>query len=389
MAVGLLLISAALPGQGCETLEPPAPGSLALVIAWDEEPTEPVWIWARVEERADPSVPGDILASAGPVEWESGAVSNLDLSGVDNGDDRVVVIEVREGPSTTLRVLWFGISEPFSIEAGTTRTVEAPLTLQTPESTLGAVSFTLELDSEAPGVGDAEAVRDIRLIVHSEGAEQLRLANDPTFSAGFTELALAAGGALEGLEGSCEDVPERSGSIQCTVAGWDLTEGLPVVEDGPMTVYAKLVDALGYESEVLTATVVRDTMGPNAVIAAFSDPVIAPTQDLTLDVSADEGVRVDLSTLELVPEGGRTSRSAGSRRPAPSPWRVRRRTAGSSTSPAPRRRPPGALGPRSGTRWATSRPPRSSSTGRASPSSSLWTAPPPPSREAPPRSRRR
>ncbi len=36
---------------GCEALTPPTPGSLSVSLAWEEVPEEPVWIWARPEQR--------------------------------------------------------------------------------------------------------------------------------------------------------------------------------------------------------------------------------------------------------------------------------------------------------------------------------------------------
>ena len=73
-----------------------SPGTVSFTLEWEQEPEGTVYIWVQVEERETPTRPGAILSSAPPVGYAHGDPFSVKLEGVDNGDNRYVVVEVRE-----------------------------------------------------------------------------------------------------------------------------------------------------------------------------------------------------------------------------------------------------------------------------------------------------
>ena len=79
-------------------------GSFEVHFKWaGAEPTftSAVYLFGRVEERADPSQAGKVLSVAQSVEYRAGA--SLDFPTVENGANRVVVVELRDANSAAHR----------------------------------------------------------------------------------------------------------------------------------------------------------------------------------------------------------------------------------------------------------------------------------------------
>ncbi len=202
-----------------------SPGSVSLLLEWDPPPTEKVYVWVRVEERADVKQPGPILSSTGPAEYTPGEPQDLTLNEVPNGEDRVVVVEVREAANANLRVLYYGISEPFTLDPGKDTVVDVPVKLKAPESEVSGASVKLlfgGVEKEAVGPGE---IGSATLRTRSRGATSLVVANDASFSSNLRTVALAQLACTsEKADGETWDL--------CDLEGWDLTAGSGQEGDG-------------------------------------------------------------------------------------------------------------------------------------------------------------
>lgn len=166
------------------------PGTVSLSLAWEEEPTEPVWIWVKVEFRETPTEEGTILASAPPAEYSPGKALAFEMPQVDNGENRHVVVEVRKGASSGLPVLYYGISEPFSVAPGKHVHVDVPLKLEKPEAEQMTASVNLMTgDVEVDSICGLE-VWAMTIRTRSVGAVEVVLANDAAFAANLTTVAI-------------------------------------------------------------------------------------------------------------------------------------------------------------------------------------------------------
>jgi hypothetical protein len=266
-------------------------GSFSLRFTWDAPPDGTVHVWARVEHRPEPGVAGAILSSAGPVAFTPGAPVTLALPGVANGDDRVVVIEVREAADASLPVLWYGLSEPFSIQPGEHPEVEVPLSLRLPDTAavVAATPVSLELDGDlAEAVARVDA-RRITVVTRSAGAVAITLANDASFSAGLRAFDLASG---EGI--TCDDEVDAADSARtwqvCRVEGWDLLAGLPDLGDGLYSVFVTFTDRNGYPSPVYRDTLRLDDTPPVPLRATLSPRVARAGAVIQLAVSFHEPI---------------------------------------------------------------------------------------------------
>ncbi|MCB9789002.1 MAG: hypothetical protein H6744_20175 [Deltaproteobacteria bacterium] len=296
VAVGLSAL-ACLWLAGCDD-----PGRLRVAFDWQVEPEQTVWIWARVEERSVSEQPGRILASVGPVQREVGAEVPLPLDGVTNGDHRVVIIEVREGSNPNLRVAWYGISEPFTMAPGASSTVEVMLPLNRPVGDLRPASMSLLFDGQPQASANLAQIQSATVAFEASGVERVVLANDPSFSAEsrLQELALADLGCTD-EERAGEDGQTETWQL-CQVPGWDMTEGLGTLADEQQSVFMKLVDGFGYESDIYRASVRLDTTPPLVLTASLSAPFARAGQQVQLVVSltevlADSGVGLRVSPV--------------------------------------------------------------------------------------------
>lgn len=126
-------------------------------ISWDSPPEGEVWLWVRVEERTAPTTSGKILASEGPEAYVYGDSVSLLMEGVGNGANRYIVAEVREGANPGLPILYFGVSNSFTLAAGQHTHVDVPMIMQVPEAQAMEASVELLFGGEIRGqVGVAE-----------------------------------------------------------------------------------------------------------------------------------------------------------------------------------------------------------------------------------------
>ena len=304
LAMFVCLVSVFLGTAACGIVA--EPGSISMSFEWGEvKPEGSVHIWLRVEERSDVSVAGSILASSGPDPYQVGEPFEATLGQVANGDNRVVVVEVREGPNAGLPVLFYGLSAPFSVKAGEHSHVEVPMTIQVPEADQMEAGVELRFPDAGKGydeeTGRVALVAVDNAVVHirSRGAVGVVLANDASFSAGMKSVALG-----DPEWATCgEELEEGVDWTVCDIGPWNLLDGLPHTADGLYTVYVKLVDRNGYESQVRKASVMLDSQAPLVLTATISPRVAHSEQTVLLSVTFHEPLRdhADASLLEVSP----------------------------------------------------------------------------------------
>jgi hypothetical protein len=284
--------------SGCGGLND-APGSIAFSLSWEEQPEGVVYIWLRVEERHEgPETSGPTLASAGPAEYEENKSLSLTLDAVPNGKNRVVVVEVRKGASTELPVLFFGISEPFELGPGTHVKVEVPLKIQKPETQTSEAQIDLLFAGESLETVDSTAIIKATVQVRSVAAARIVMANDASFAANLTTVNLESSDGV-----NCRQVNDGEMPIDvCEIGPWDLTAGLPGNDDGQYTLYAKLVDKNGYESEVYKESVILDSTPPKVLVASISPEVINAGQSAVITATFHENLAAEGVGTELVAE---------------------------------------------------------------------------------------
>jgi hypothetical protein len=237
-------------------------GSFAVHFAWDENlppaSSPPLYLFASLEQWPG----GDVaqrytLGQAGPVQ--SGTEATLTFANLAYGDDRVVVARVREAPDVAAPVLYFGISERFTIVPGERRDVRVLLQL-TPVPGLTAAGATNAVAIYANGVAAASvpsAVVDLHLRVTS--ATHATVANDAAFSVGVRSFVLAE---LTALPDGAVVIPD-----------WDLNAGMSPWSraiDGTRNVFVKVANDFGFESEPAFASARLDRERPSAVGCALS-----------------------------------------------------------------------------------------------------------------------
>ena len=284
------------------------PGSFSLTFTWDAAPEATVHMWLRVEARPDKGTPGPILASAGPLAFTPGVALGVTLPRVPNGAERRVVVEVREEPNANLATLWYGISEVFDMAPGQHPVVDVPLSLQRPEADRRVAERPVEihLDGEEVEALTEEDLGDVTLVLRSVGAVAVVLANDASFSAGLRTVRFDEGDL------DCDEEMDGDGEAwtRCELHPWDLSAGLPELEDGLLGVYARFVDENGYESALQRASVYLDSQGPLPLVASVTPQVAGPAQVAYLTVNFQESLDggEGAATLEIV--GGEASDEA-------------------------------------------------------------------------------
>jgi hypothetical protein len=243
----------------------PSEGRVSLRVTWDPAPEETLWLRARVERRPDPLLAGSILASAEPVLHAPGQPSDLPITRVPHGDGLVVVVEARREPGLSARALYYGVSELFSLASGQEEVVDVPMVLRPPAGERHPATLSLLFAGQARERVNAEEIGAATVRLELSGTARVVLANDAAFDAGLNTFELDAADARI----KCEDQPagDDPGRRRCDVEGWDLTAGLSA-EEGVYAVYARLIDAAGYESAALRASVRLDLTSPDLLTAA-------------------------------------------------------------------------------------------------------------------------
>ena len=289
--LGLLWFLVVLASCGAE------PGSFGLYFTWDKPPDVKVWIWVRVEERTDPAVAGPILGSDGPQGYVYGDKITLSVDGVSYGDNRVVVAEVREGANPNLPILYYGLSEQFSLVVDEDTVIEVPLTLSPPETAEFDSSIELWFGDQQPEVVGDDDVVGATLVTTSFGAVAVVLANNASFSAGLQTIGMDE---TDRMKCAAVELDEMTVD-ECTILDWDLTVGYEDEKKGAYSVFAKFVDRYGYESEVRKDTVVVDRYGPKAIVASLSPAIVKPGDRAYLTITFDELLGSASNPADLTP----------------------------------------------------------------------------------------
>jgi hypothetical protein len=299
----LALIILPVPGlvSGCAQ----EPGSFTLDIEWDEEPADSLWLWVRVEQRTDVTKEGPILASNEPARWIPGEPLSVGLSGIPNGDSRVLVIEAREEKNSSMAVLYFGVSEPFSIQPNEHTHVSVPMKLQRPEADAMEASMHMEFGGDDTRTSVTfEEGKNASIVISSSGAVGVAVANDASFSANLQTLVFENDDS--GLITCTQEEPDADGLVRtsCTIDPWCIMCELPTNEDGGnddglYSVYLKFVDRYGYESVVFKDSVFLDTEPPGIVAVSLTPEVAKSGDTVALSVSFHEKLHSDISLADL------------------------------------------------------------------------------------------
>ena len=275
------------------------PGRFSMSFSWDTPPEETVWVWVRIEERTDPAQAGKILASAGPEAYEVDGFTELKLGDVPNGSNRHVIVEAREGKNASLPIIYFGISNPFTISPGKTTEVGVPMFMQVPDALAVDAIVSLEFDGTAQEVVNEVCLRSATVLLESTHAKTVMLASDAGLSEDVVELELVNSEKM-----SCEQV-EREGLTWdiCRYAGWDLAVGQEEeLKDQQYSVFVKFLDQYGYESHVYRASAVLDSLAPQVVLGSITPTIARPGTDVYLNVSFHEEVDTQGVTLHVEPD---------------------------------------------------------------------------------------
>jgi len=238
------------------------PGSVSITFAWDgETPPDGLWIHGRVmQANPDSEGMGQIISETeSPQEYVLGM--NLSFPDTRNQDNLAIILEARGDSSLESRVLYYGISDTFSLEAGESVTVDVVVAMvETPDVT----SLTIE---EAVGPADCPdcyaSKETVTLKLEGVGATTVEVANDNDFSVCRETFSVDA---------PRKDAPKLIvGSEGWTVEGWNLDCGLEDAADGPRSVYVRTFDARGYPSQTISGQTIIDRKPPTEGIVDCAD----------------------------------------------------------------------------------------------------------------------
>jgi hypothetical protein len=251
-----LVSVAALVAAGCpeltdgfRALAPPA--KLRVTVTWPREPSQ-THLYALViaQERVDGGVA--TLVTAGPEAYDYGDSISLNMD-IPNGNNRVVVVEMRPGPSLSEPVLYAGESDTFNLN----------LTDPAPQSArITMVPVPCHDPVSAAEVCHVSVVGEV-------GPDRLPHSRTPRVE---LDLAMGTGTGARGSHG--QDFGSAStlgpcafqdGGVGDAAACWTLRACEPPVSPAGCTrkVYVRFTNAGGYESPTQSAEVVLDTVPPH------------------------------------------------------------------------------------------------------------------------------
>jgi hypothetical protein len=265
------------------------PGRFSISFSWEQAPKGTVWLWVRIEERADPAEAGRILASDGPVEYVDGTPVGLSLEDVPNGDDRVVVVEVREGQDSGLPIAYFGLSEPFSLQPGQKGDVDVLVMLRPPNALLNEAKLKLLFDGEERGTVGPDAIATATIQTWSVDAVAVLLARDESFTVDVMKVELSG----EDLSACGKKYDLDKEYTVCETSGVDLAGGAVNPPDGSYSIFARFIDSYGYQSAVYKESVALDSTGPQVITASASPPFARAGQDVVFSLTTQEPLGVD------------------------------------------------------------------------------------------------
>ena len=236
-----------------------------------------------------------------------GDTDSLTFDGLSYDVTLGVVIQVygpntEGGPDPPGDLLYYGRSRPFVLRAGEHTVVEVDLAIeaapgvvvdppddpgepQNPDDPTNDQGF-IRLCHVSEAAGDPDPCNDlivpistVALYFQAPNSAVALLANDAAFSLGYHEITLG-----DPVAGDLHRYPGL----------WDLNEGFAAspdddVPDGPRTVFVKLRNALGLESQAFTHTVTVDTTAPTLQATLIPEKAVyGPEDTLTIQLNAPE-----------------------------------------------------------------------------------------------------
>ena len=269
--------------SGCDSLKKEA-GSFEVNFIWpaDGSPdfsdeSKSYYAWAILEEweDGDSSSSKTLSVTTATLFGSDGSVS-LDLSGLTYGSNRVIKVEIRNTDNDKDHVLYYGYSDPFEFSIGSNTVVDirmeltsAPGSSPTGEQDDSAFSIAIHNSegSEVQKVRLPEVVVQLKAV----GADTVIISN---------ALSLLEGAAAGTAGVSTYKVSELDSTVenQYTIP-WNINDGLDEVKlaGTDRTVYAKIINADGYESRPDSADVKMDAIAPS--VDVLIDPINAKLND--------------------------------------------------------------------------------------------------------------
>jgi formylglycine-generating enzyme required for sulfatase activity len=242
-----------LPVVACAACEGDA-GRISVTFTWgDIAHPEGLWLFGRIDQ-VDDGTGGrqQVSEMSDPISYREGV--SFQFSDVPNGDNLVLVLEARADENVESLVLYYGISEPFSLNAGDDKTLEVVVGM------VQAPTLSSLVVEEAVGPADCPSCwvseSKVTLSFEARSAVAAEVANDSAFT--ICPQALALGRASP--QGPTLSAGE--GEAVWKLNGWDLDCGLGAPADGPRAAYVRLRDAKGYPSQTLTWIGSLDTEPP-------------------------------------------------------------------------------------------------------------------------------
>jgi formylglycine-generating enzyme required for sulfatase activity len=253
-----LLWCAAILSFGCVA----EPGNVSIGFEWgDGEPAEAIWIFGRIVH-VDPDTRelGQTLAElAEPQDYN--ADMSFKFSEVPNGDNLAIVLEVRKELTADAHIFWYGISEPFSLSPEEEVNIDVSVVMaQAPVISSLVIEGAVGPDA-CPTCYVATNV--VNLTFDTSNAVAVEVANSNDFAACKQKL-VPGDKPAEGPNLSKDGANWR-------IDEWDLDCGLADTEDGPRTVFVRLLDAKGYSSQTLSNQVVLDRQPPTGGTLTCAD----------------------------------------------------------------------------------------------------------------------
>jgi formylglycine-generating enzyme required for sulfatase activity len=229
------------------------PGSVSITFKWEcGEPPKNLWIFGRVIQVSPGSQSAGQIISEMDASQEYSEGMSLFFPDIQNQDNLAVLLEARGESTLESRVLYYGISNPFSLMAREHHKVDVMVAMdETPTISKLAIE-------EAVGPEDCldcfTSSQMVTLKFIAARAVAVEVANDSGFTiCNKAFFSKEAGNELPRLVIGEED---------WRIVDWELDCGLEELGDGPRSVFVRLLDESKYPSQTLSANAVLDREPP-------------------------------------------------------------------------------------------------------------------------------
>jgi len=238
------------------------PGSVSITFTWDGgTPSNGVWISGRImQANPDSQGMGQVISETeSPQQYAPGM--NLSFADIRNQDNLAILLEARGDSSLESRVLYYGISDTFSLKADESVAVDVAVAMVETPDISGLFIEEAVGPEDCPDCHTSEETVTLRL--DGVRAATVEVANDNGFSVCNEVFS---------VEAPREEMPRLVAADEgWTVEGWELDCGLEDAADGPRSVYVRLLDARGYPSQTLAVQVILDRQPPTSGILGCAD----------------------------------------------------------------------------------------------------------------------